>query len=287
MNDKLKGTFLILLSALFFALMAATVKSLPNVPMAEKIFFRNILGFAFSLIILKKRKSSLFGNNKKLLISRGVFGLLGVVCYFYALNRIKFADAVILNKFSPFFIILLSALFLKEKIKKYQIISLTIAIVGASLVIKPKFDLSIVPSLFALSSAFFAGCAYTIIRHLRKTDSPETIVLYFTFISTVATIPFMVFGDFRIPTNPEIIRLILLGIFATSAQFLMTYAYRYAPASELSIYTYANIIFSSIIGLLIWQEGLDWLTFIGALLIILAGSINFVVNNNLFKKSKQ
>lgn len=281
MNDKSKGTIMILLSALFFALMAATVKAIPNIPIAEKIFFRNILGFIFSVIIIKKKNKSMLGNNKSLLMARSIFGLLGVASYFYAISNIKLADAVILNKFSPFFIILLSVVFLNEKVKKHQIISVIVAILGAILVIKPEFNSSIIPALIALCSAFFAGCAYTIIRYLRKSDGPETIVLYFTFISTIAMVPFMLFGQFVIPTLNEMLLLVLLGVFATSAQFLMTHAYRYAPASELSIYTYTNIVFSSLIGLVFWHETMDYLTLVGGLLIITAAIINFISNNNI------
>ncbi len=281
MENKTKGIILILLSALFFALMAATVKSLGNIPTAEKIFFRNILGFIIAFIIIKKKKQPLIGNNVKLLFLRSVLGLLGVACYFYALSKIQLADAVILNKISPFFVLTLSAIFLGEKIKKLQILTLIFAILGAGLVIKPEFSSSIIPSIIALLSAFFAGAAYTTIRHLRHTDAAETIVLYFTFISTVVMIPFMLFGQFVVPTPAENVRLLGVGVFATSAQFLMTNAYRFAPAGELSIYTYTNIIFSTIIGLIIWTEIPDYLTIVGAGLIIIAGFLNFYANRTV------
>lgn len=282
MENKTKGIILILLSALFFALMAATVKSLENIPVAEKIFFRNILGFFIALFMVVRNKKPILGNNIKLLLLRSVFGLLGVACYFYALSLIPLADAVILNKMSPFFVLVLSALFLKEKIKKLQFVSLILALVGAILVIRPEFSSSLVPSIIALLSAFTAGAAYTTIRHLRHTDAVETIVLYFTFISTIAMIPFLTFdflpGEFVVPTGTEALGLLGLGVFATTAQFLMTGAYRYAPAGELSIYTYTNIVFSTLIGLIVFFEFPDYLTIIGAGLIIAAGFFNFYAN---------
>lgn len=288
MESKSKGIILILLSALFFALMAATVKSLENIPVAEKIFFRNILGFFIALFIVIKKKKPLLGNNIKFLILRSSFGLLGVACYFYALSIIPLADAVILNKMSPFFVLILSALFLSEKIKKLQIVSLILAIVGALLVIKPEFNASLLPSIIALFSAFFAGAAYTTIRHLRHTDEAETIVLYFTFISTISMIPFLAFdflpGEFVIPNTSEALGLLGLGVFATTAQFLMTNAYKYAPAGELSIYTYTNIVFSTIVGLIVFLEIPDYLTIIGAVLIVCAGFFNYYANRRFTRK---
>ncbi|MTI49250.1 DMT family transporter [Sporosalibacterium faouarense] len=281
MENKSKGIVLILLSALFFALMAATVKSLDNIPTAEKIFFRNIFGFIIAFSMVRKKKKPLLGNNIPILLLRSTFGLLGVACYFYALSQVRLADAVILNKMSPFFVLVLSAIFLKEKIKKLQFVSLILAVGGAMLVIKPEFNSSILPSVIALGSAFFAGAAYTTIRHLRHTDAAETIVLYFTFVSTVVMIPFMIFGQFVVPSPTEILGLLGLGLFATTAQFLMTNAYRFAPAGELSIYTYTNIVFSTFIGLIIWAEVPDSITIIGATLIVAAGFFNYYANRKV------
>ncbi|MGO1369590.1 DMT family transporter [Senegalia sp. (in: firmicutes)] len=278
MDDRKKGIILILLSALFFASMAATVKFLDRIPVVEKIFFRNFLGLLVATYLIKKNKKKVLGNNKRLLILRSIFGLLGVAAYFYALSNLPLADTVILNKISPFFVLILAAIFLGEKIKKLQFISLILAILGAGFVVKPEFDVSIIPYIIALLSAFFAGSAYTIIRHLRHTDSSETIVFYFTFISTVAMIPFMLAGQFVVPTLIEAIGFLGLGIFATAAQFLMTNAYRFAPAGELAIYTYTNIVFSTIIGIIIWSEIPDILSIIGGILIILAGFINYYSN---------
>lgn len=280
MDDRKKGVILILLSALFFALMSATVKSLDRFPITEKIFFRNLFGLIIATYMLIKNKKPILGNNKTFLILRSLFGLLGVAANFYALSHLPLADSVMLNKMSPFFVLILSAFFLNEKIKPFQLLSLILAIIGALFVIKPEFDVSLIPYIVALSSAFFAGSAYTIIRYLIRTDSSETIIFYFTFISTIAMIPFMLLGQFIVPTGIEIFGLLGLGLFATIAQFLITNAYRYAPAGELSIYTYANIIFSTIIGIIIWIEIPGILSIIGGLIIISAGFINYNSNKN-------
>lgn len=284
MERRKIGIILILSSSLFFALMAATVKSLNNIPVAEKIFFRNLLGLIVATYIILKKDKKVAGNNKKLLFLRSIFGLLGVACYFFALSKIPLADAVILNKLSPFFVIVLSSIFLKEKFNNIQILSLIIALIGAGFVIKPQFSYTVIPAFIGLLSAFFAGAAYTTIRHLRHTDSPEIIVFYFTLFSTLTMIPVMASGYFVLPTLTDIIRLILLGIFATTAQFLMTNAYRFAPAGELSIYTYTNIVFSMLLGIIIWFEIPDIFSIIGGILIITAGAINYLAgkgNNKL------
>jgi len=255
--------------------MAATVKFLGDMPTAEKIFFRNLVGVFVAFSLVKKTGSSLIGNNKKLLILRSIFGLLGIAAYFYALANMKLSDAVILNKMSPFFVMVFAALFLKENITKKQMIALVTAALGAILVIRPGFDSNIIPSLIALMSSIFAGIAYTIVRQLRKTDSAATVVFYFSLFSTLAMIPFMISGSFVIPTAVQALALLALGLFASAAQLFMTNAYRHAEAGELSIYTYANIVFSTIFGLVLFQEIPDFYSVIGAVLIISAGYLNY------------
>lgn len=275
MENRKKGITYILLSSFFFALMAAAVKYLGDMPTAEKIFFRNLVGIFVAFSLVKKTGSSLVGNNKKLLILRSIFGVLGIAAYFYALANMKLSDAVILNKMSPFFVMVFAALFLKENITKKQLIALVTAALGAILVIRPGFDSNIIPSLIALMSSLFAGIAYTIVRQLRKTDSAATVVFYFSLFSTLAMIPFLLSGSFIIPTVTQAAALLALGLFAAAAQLFMTNAYRHAEAGELSIYTYANIVFSSILGLLLFQEIPDLFSVFGAVLIISAGYLNY------------
>ncbi|MFP4372202.1 MAG: DMT family transporter [Halanaerobium sp.] len=275
MENRKKGITYILLSSLFFALMAAAVKFLGDMPTAEKIFFRNLVGIFVAFSLVKKSGSSLIGNNKKLLILRSTFGLLGIAAYFYALANMKLSDAVILNKMSPFFVVVFAALFLNEKITKKQLIALVTAALGAILVIRPGFDSNLIPSLIALMSSVFAGIAYTVVRQLRKTDSAATVVFYFSLFSTIAMVPFMISGSFVIPTPVQGLALLALGLFAAAAQLFMTNAYRHAEAGELSIYTYANIVFSTIFGLVLFQEIPDFFSVLGAFLIISAGYLNY------------
>jgi len=285
MENKSKGIILMLLSSLLFAFMAASVKATGNIPLAEKIFFRNILGFLIALYLVKKNKKSILGNDKKFLLLRSLCGLLGVAGYFFALSKMPLADTVILNRLSPFFVLIFSGIFLKEKVEKHQLFALILAFIGAGFIIKPQFNMSMLPALIALISALFAGAAYTVIRHLRLTDSPETIILYFTAISSIITLPFMIFGGFVIPNSYELLQLLLLGVFATTAQFLMTNSYRHAPAGELSIYSYANILFSALIGVIIWSEIPDNLSMVGGITILIAGYINYYYGNRVNKNS--
>jgi len=279
MENRKKGIIYILLSSLFFALMASFVKSVSHIPLAEKIFFRNLVGIFSMFWLIKKNNISLKPNHFKLIALRSLFGLSGVACYFYAITNLKLADAVILNKTSPFFVVVLSVLFLHEKVNRKQLMALGIALMGVLFVVKPQMDLSILPALVGLMAAFFAGTAYTIIRNLRLYDDSRIIVFYFCAFSVILMIPFMMFGQFVVPQGNDIFNLLMIGVMATTAQFLMTNGYRHAPASELAVYSYANILFSILIGIFIWTEIPDFFSVVGAILVVAGGIVNYFAVN--------
>ncbi len=278
MKEKQKGVALILFSSLFFAFMAAAVKSVPHIPLSEKVFFRNFIGLIAVGIPMLRRGVSFKPNNGKLVFMRSVFGLSGVALYYTSLEMLNLSDAVIINKLSPFFVIILSIIFLRETVKKHQLAAIALALCGAALVVKPGFNFDIAPALIGLTGAVFAGAAYTTIRKLSETDHPQLIVFYFCLFSTLVTVPFMIAGHFVMPTARDLVILVAIGLTALVAQLFMTNAYRHAPASQLSIYTYANVVFSTFMGLLIWGEWPDSLTLTGAILIILGSGINFYFN---------
>ncbi len=231
------------------------------------------------LWLIKRNKVSLKPNHFKLITLRSLFGLSGVACYFYAITNLKLADAVILNKTSPFFVMVLSVIFLHEKVNRKQLIALAVALLGVLFVVKPQMDLSILPALIGLMAAFFAGTAYTIIRNLRLYDDSRIIVFYFCLFSVVLMIPLMLFGQFVVPQGKDIFNLLMIGVMATTAQFLMTNGYRHAPASELAVYSYANILFSILLGMLIWLEIPDVFSIIGATLVVTGGVMNYFAVN--------
>ncbi|WP_459762955.1 DMT family transporter [Alkaliphilus crotonatoxidans] len=273
MSQRNKGIILMILSSLCFALMATAVKAAGDFPTMEKVFFRNIVGMVVSAILIYRSGHSFKGNNKPFLIYRSILGLSGVFLYFYAIDRLPLANAVILNQLNPFFVLILATLFLKERIEKIQGLAISIAVVGIFLIVKPQPGFMPLPALAGLLSAVFAAGGYTTVRHLRLTDHPQIIIFYFTTLSTLSALPF--FNQFVMPTWPQLAALLSIGVFATGAQFLMTYSYRYAEASDLSIYSYGNTLFSIIIGLVLWLEIPDPLTLLGFILILTGAYLNY------------
>ena len=276
MDNKPLAIIFMLLSALSFSIMGVMVKQVSSLPLAEAVFFRNLVStfIAFSICIHNKIPIYRKGQNTKLLVARSILGLGGVIGYFYSIQNLPLADAAVLNRMSPFFVLVFSYFFLKERINKLQVLAVILAFAGISLVIRPEFNYTVLPSMIGLGAAVFAGLAYTVVRKLSLTEHPSTIVLYFSAISVIGTLPLLLF-TFVMPTPMEWLYLLLTGVFAAGGQYALTYSYKLAKASEVSIYSYATVIFSAIIGYLLWQERLSILSIIGISAVLVAGYLNF------------
>ncbi len=284
-DNKPKAILFMLLSALAFTIMQAIIKSTTVIPVLQKVFFRNLIGLIFTLVIIFKNDLSLFGKkeNRKLLFLRGALGVLGITTYFYSIEHLPMADASIISKTNPFFVTLFAWFFLREKLSKAQIPVLIAAFIGAMLVIRPQFSAEAVPAMVGLLGAIFAGGAYTVLRLLKGKENITTIVFYFCFFSTVATFPFVII-NFVMPNLTQWILLISIGLTAIIGQYSITLAYSFAPAAEVSVFNYSSIIIASVLGFILWSETPDMLSTIGGVLIIIAGIFSWWYNQ---KSDKQ
>ncbi len=263
------------LSGISFALMGATVKLSGDAPLTTKIFFRNLVTMMVtSSVAFRMHQNPLAATpNLKRLLLRSFFGLMGVGLYFIALNQLNLAEASLLNKTSPFFVTVFAVIFLKEKFSKAMIPALTLAFIGAVMVIKPRFDITILPAVAGFASGMFAGMAYTLVRSLKGKESPNRIIFFFSFVSTLATLPFLFIYPCS-PTKIQWLALVGTGIFAAGGQYGLTFAYHHARASRISVFTYLHVLFSLVVGYLFWNEQPDGLSIAGGLLIIVGAVIS-------------
>lgn len=287
-SDRTKGIVFIILSALGFALMSACVKLAGDLPNFQKVFFRNLVSAIIALYLILKHKGSFTGKreNRNLLLIRSTFGTIGVILNFYAIDKLVLSDANMLNKLSPFLSVILCALFLKEKINRKQITSIIIAFIGALFIIKPTFSIAIIPYLIGIFGALFAASAYTCLRVLGKKEESYTIVFFFSMFSLITTFPMFIYV-YEPMTISQLIYLLLAGLFASLGQFGITLAYRYAPAKEISIFDYTNIIFSAILSIFIFNQYPDILSILGYIVIFSASFYIFLYNKKLDKMENE
>ncbi len=271
-----------LVSGFSFALMSAAVKSVGPLPIYEKVFARNFVSLfvALAMILIPNKPVSFFGKwkHQPLLLSRSLLGLAGVYLLFFSISAgLPLTDANILSRLNPVFVTLFACFFLKEKIPSLHIPSLAVILVCAILVIKPEFDLKVLPALAATSTALFAGTTYTILRHLKGKEEPATIVFYFSFVSALVLLLPML-SHFIVPTPEQWGWLLAIGLTGALGQFGLTFAYKFAKASEISIYSYSTILFALFLDLIIWGKMPDVWSLIGGAGIIAAAIVLFIQN---------
>ncbi|MCU5745817.1 DMT family transporter [Staphylococcus sp. SQ8-PEA] len=269
MNPKVKGIIAILISAVGFSFMSVFFRLAGDLPVFQKSLARNLVAMFIPLFFIYKYKQPLFGklSSQPLLILRSVLGLTGVLFNIYAIDHMILSDADTLMKLNPFWTILLSLIFLREKIFKYQLIAMIVAIAGMLFVVKPEFSSAMIPSLVGLLSGIFAASAYTCVRALSTKEAPYTIVFYFSFFSIIVLIPFTIF-TFESMSWLQVVYLLGAGLAAAVGQIGITLAYSFAPAKDISIFTYASIIFTALFGFILFGESPDFYSMIGYIIII-------------------
>lgn len=269
-----------LLSCLSFALMQLVVKlSSMNIGTMEQVFSRNLIGLFLSFALLRHYKLPLFGEKQHwpALLVRSFFGFCGMVFLFIATANAKQADVSMLSRTTPIWVSLFSFLFLKEKISKVQIPVIILCMAGAAVAIRPSFDSSVMPLIFALLTSVCSGIAYTAIAFCKGRVNPLTVIFNFCLFSTVAAGILMI-PTFVWPTGKNLFHLLLIGLFGAGGQLGLTFGMQKAPASETSIYDYSAILYSSLLGFFVLGEKISISTAVGALLIIGGGVWSYLYN---------
>ena len=281
MSQKSKGIAFIISSAFFFALMSLFVRLAGDIPVMQKSFFRNAVAAVFALIVLLRSEEKFKFNHKNLpyLFARAIFGTLGILCNYYAVDHLVLSDANMLNKLSPFFAIIISYFYLKEKASPVQISAVIVAFIGALCIIKPNFtSLSSVPALVGALGGLGAGTAYTMVRKLSLNgERGPFIVFFFSVFSCLFCLPYLLFA-YHPMTPLQLITLLCAGLAAAGGQFCVTAAYSCAPAKEISIFDYSQIIFSALFGFFFLQQLPDLVSLLGYIIICSASAAMFFYN---------
>lgn len=281
MKSQTKGILCIILSAFCFAVMNVCVRAAGDLPSIEKSFFRNLVAAAVALTALLRNKTPLRcgEGNLKYLLLRSVFGTIGILCNFYAVDHLVISDASMLNKMSPFFVIIFSYLILREKLNAVQILAVAGAFAGSLFVIKPSFsNMDFMPSLIGLLGGLGAGAAYTMVRLLgQRGVQGSFVVFFFSTFSCAVTLPYLLFA-FKPMSAMQLLILLGAGAAAAGGQFAITKAYYYAPAREISVYDYSQIIFAAVLGFLLFGQIPDGYSILGYIVICAMAVMVFLYN---------
>lgn len=275
------GVRYMILSALGFALMSASVKyvSVHGIPLFEIVAARALVSLIISYLDVKRKGISVWGNNKRWLFARGAVGTLALMCVYYAVTALPLAEATILQYVHPVFTALLAVLFLKERVQPATLACIVLCLLGVFTMVYPSFDASGVGELpmlsvgIALLGAFGSSIAYVIVRKLSRTEDSSVIIFYFPLVALPVS-AMLIGDDFVVPDVALILVLILVGIFTQIGQFGLTKAMQTQTAGNASAYSYVQIVFSALLGVVLFNEVPSIWTLLGGSLIVTGALIN-------------
>jgi drug/metabolite transporter (DMT)-like permease len=246
-------------SALAFAVMALAAKlasrTLPGDQIAFLRFLLMLAPFALSPALARR---ALVVQRLDLLVYRGVFGGVAVLCYFLAIEHLAVGTATLLNYSSPIWAVIFASLFLGEHVEARLLVPLGLALAGLGLVTGAigsgggVLRLG-VWELVGLASSVLSGAAVTAIRAARRTEGSWSIYGSFTVCGLVVSAPTALAG-FRWPDAREWALLVVVGAASVAAQLLMTYAYRWVTNLQAGVFAQLTVVVTMALGVLLLGE---------------------------------
>jgi drug/metabolite transporter (DMT)-like permease len=277
------GIVLTMLAFLAVAVMSALAKAATSAGVQAEVltFFQNFLSLLLFLPwLLRGGFASLKTQRPGLHLVRAVTGLLSQYLLFVALDlKIPLVDAVLLANAAPLFIPLVVWVWQRQRISARLWASLVIGFVGIILILQPGMGVISWGTPLAIAAGAFSAVALVAVRHLNTTEPPARILFYYFLISSVLTAPFIVVNPFVVvkwstPESRAWIWLLGVGVSMAISQLLLILAYQQASPSRLSPFNYSVVVFSGLIGWIIWDHVPNLLSLSGILLVCLGGILS-------------
>ncbi|MEP5341321.1 MAG: DMT family transporter [Algibacter sp.] len=274
-----------LISTLAFACMNATVKYLTHISAYQIVFFRSIGSLFFTFGFILKNKIPLLGNNKKLLVLRGVVGVISMTLFFMSTKYLPIGTAVSLRYLGPIFAAIFALFLLKETIKPLQWLFFAMAFAGVLVLKGFDAELNWFGLILVFISAIFIGLVYIVISKIGKRDHPVVIVNYFLVISTIVG-GLLSINNWVQPVGKEWFLLMGLGVFGYFGQVNMTKALQIAATNQIAPFKYMEVIFTVLFGVIIFSEIYTLWSLLGIALIITGLVLNILYKKQSEKKLK-
>ena len=241
----------------------------------EIAFYRNLIAcmpFLVLVFVFGRRDILTIRSKPKLIGIRALVGSLSLVTTFTAFSLMPMADTTALLFTSTLFVPILGVFFLKEKVGPYRWAAVVIGFTGVIIMVRPTGDVYALGIAVAMLAALMHAILQIILRYLGRYEKPETVAFYFVVIGALVTALPMPFVATR-PSLAEIPLLFGVGLSGAAAQWLLSVAFRNAPAATVTVFNYSGIVWATGFGWLIWN---DW-----PLPAVFAGAAVVIVSNVL------
>lgn len=272
-----------LLSTLFFSLMNVCVKLLAHIPAVEVIMFRSIISLFISYIYLRRANVSVWGNNHKWLVARGVAGAIALILFFNTLQHIPLATAATVQYTAPIFTAILGVFVVKERVRPWQWAFFLLSFCGVLVIEGVETNVDTFYLWIGVLSAVFSGVAYTIVRKLNTKEHPLVIIFYFPLIALPVAGIYSLFNWVQ-PEGLDWALLLLVGLLTQLGQYYMTMSYQTEEISKVANLNYIGIIYALILGYFLFGELFNMWSYIGMALVLLGVVLNVRYKSRLAKR---
>nr|WP_321509366.1 DMT family transporter [uncultured Celeribacter sp.] len=241
------------------------------------LFLRNVIALPFTVAIalLMGGRSALHSRRPLAHLLRGVLWIGATMMFFTSFIYLALAEATALIFVAPFFITLISALFLGEEVGWRRWLAVLAGFLGVLVIIRPGGAAFQLISLLPVGTAFVYALLMLSARWVDTRESVWTLLLYLTgagVLLSALIVPFV-----WVPVRREDLWLFAaISMFGTAGMTMMTQAFRLAPAVIVAPMDYTGLLWATLLGWLIWQERPDIMTFFGAGIIIMSGVITIL-----------
>ena len=285
-KKKLLNKFNLVFASLFFSLMTVCVKKIDKrIDIYELVFFRSFISLLITSFIIKTKDINAWGNNRKLLLLRGFFGTVALLCIFYAIRNMPLSISTVIQYTYPIFISIFAGIFINEKITKKTVLALILGWLGILVILNNSqlaninVEIEKLSILIAFLGAISTALAYVTVRKLSETEDIFIIIKYFPLVSVITLFP-IVLGNWVTPNLNDLIWIMGIGIFTQLGQTFLTIGLKNLPASEASTINYLQVLFGSIWGVLFFSELIN-INFLFGSILVLLGTI--ISSSNILK----
>ena len=272
--------FNLVLASFFFSLMTLCVKKIDNrIPIFELVFFRSLLSLIITLLIINIKNINPLGNNRPLLVIRGLLGTIALICIFYAIRNMPLSISTVIQYTYPIFISIFAGIFINEKITRNIIIASIIGWLGILIIINPiqlsniNVEVEYTSIFIAFLGSICTALAYITVKKLSFTENVYVIIQYFPLVSLITLLPFVLI-NWVTPNWLELVWIICIGLFTQLGQIFLTIGLKKLPASNASTINYLQVLFGSAWGILFFSEMINVNFLLGASLVLLGTIIS-------------
>lgn len=256
-------------SACFFGVMAIVIRHVSaDLHPFEIAFFRSFFGALVALPLLLRHGPRVLRTDRLgFYVLRCAIGTLSMLAAFWSIAHLPLTQAIALSYASPMFVTIGAVLFLGEVVRLRRWSAVVAGFIGVLIIVRPGTDGFTAASLVALFAAAMTGTVTISIKYLSRSDPVDTIVLLTTLLWVPLTLPAALLV-WQWPQAGLWPWLILTGALGTAGQYVWTHALRLAEASTLAPFSYLQLLIVAVLAWLVFDEGLDRYTAIGAAIVI-------------------